>query len=852
MSQPNLTSQPQFGSADLTSCDREPIHIPGRVQAFGALIAMTRDKIIQHASANIGSVFGVSAQQIIGQPLAELASRAFIHDLLGAFQTLDQPDSVERLFRRQVREGGELFDVAVHFSGASIIVEFEAVNTDGPSDLIGYVRPMIDRVAKTENVSELCRIAARQIRALTGYERVMVYRFDDNASGEVIAEALGPAMESFLGLNFPASDIPKQARALYQRNMLRVIGDVHDDGVEIIPTLNPHGEPLDLSMSTTRAVSPIHLEYLKNMEVGGSMSISILRDGKLWGLFACHHPTSLIPSYPIRTAAELFAQLFTYLLESKENENDREAFMRGQILHDRIMIQLATDTSVSQNFEMIVEASRDVIPSDGAVGWINGVYQAQGVTPSEDEFKQLVPFLNTSAASRVFATDHLSGIFPDAAAYADRAAGLLVLPVSRSPRDFIVFFRSEIAKSVTWAGDPDKPVVSGKFGDRLNPRKSFEAWKQDVAGHCAAWTNEETRAADALRVTLMEVVLRLADSNLKDQARSHARQELLIAELNHRVRNILNLIKGLISQSADGHYDVSSLTGVIGGRIDALARAHDQITRQLWAPASLYDLIETECDAYLGVKADRVVITGPDAMLNPDAFSALSLVIHELMTNSAKYGALCDTRGRVDVTTAQQANGSLKLEWRETGGPAVQAPKRRGFGTTIIERSIPYELNGTSAIRYELTGVEVELTVPAAHIDEFRDRQESRTNRATSAVADSTRELGNVLVVEDNMIIALDAEVLMEELGAKTVSLASSVDHALRLIESTEFGFALLDVNLGSETSVAIAEKLLSKGVPFTFATGYGETDALRRQFPNAPAIQKPYDIDDIRGAIAQ
>jgi light-regulated signal transduction histidine kinase (bacteriophytochrome)/CheY-like chemotaxis protein len=680
----------------------------------------------------------------------------------------------------------------------------------------------------------------------------MVYRFDEKNSGEVIAEALGPKMESFLGLNFPASDIPKQARALYQRNMLRVIGDVNDAGIEIIPTLNPHGEPLDLSMSTTRAVSPIHLEYLRNMDVGGSMSISILKDGKLWGLFACHHPKSLVPSYPVRTAAELFAQLFTYLLERKETIVEREAFMRGQILHDRIMVQLATDTSVSDNFDMIAEATQAVIPFDGAVGWIDGVFQSRGAAPTEEEFKALIPFLNTSTAGRVFETDHLSGVFPGAAAYAERAAGLLVLPVSRSPRDYIVFFRSEVARTVTWAGNPDKPALSdGEFGSRLHPRESFEAWQQEVAGHCAPWTDEQTRAAEALRVTLMEVVLRLADTNIKDQAKAHERQELLIAELNHRVRNILNLIKGLINQSADGHNDVSSLTGVIGGRIDALARAHDQITRQHWAPASLYDLIETECDAYLGIKADRIFISGPDAMLNPDAFSSLSLVIHELMTNSAKYGALCDSQGRVFIDITQESDGSLTLEWREKGGPAVQAPTRRGFGTTIIERSIPYELQGTAVVRYELTGVEVDLGVPAVHIDRFTDRQKLNSESLSRPAETDKHALGHVLVVEDNMIIALDAELLMEELGAETVNLAASVDHALDLIESTDFGFALLDVNLGSETSVPVAEALRDRNIPFAFATGYGETSTLKLQFPDARTIQKPYDIDDLRSIIA-
>ena len=852
MDQPEMDNTPHFGKADLTSCDREQIHIPGHVQQFGALIALTADRIIQHASQNIDTVLGVSAENAIGKPFEDFASHAFIHDVLGALQMMDRADAVERLYRRQAQDNGGLFHVAVHRSGDAIILEFEAAEAKAPSDLIGYVRPMIERVTNATTIPDLCTMAARQMKALTGFDRVMVYRFDADYNGEVVAEALSPGMEPFLGLHYPASDIPKQARELYTRNLLRLIGDVNDPGVEIIPTLNPHGAPLDLSMSTTRAVSPIHLEYLRNMGVSASMSVSIMKQGKLWGLFACHHRTPHVPSYPVRTASELFAHLFSYLLERKENEAEREAFIDGQALHDKIMVQLATDTSVSANFDMILDATRNVIPFDGAVGWIDGLFQTQGLTPTEEEFKAVLPFLNTAAASRVYATHHLAGIFPTAADYAQRAAGLLALPVSRSPRDYIVFFRREISQTVNWAGNPDKAVtVTGEHGTRLTPRKSFEAWQQEVTGQCAPWTDEQVRAAEALRVTLMEVVLRLADSTLKERARASEQQEVLIAELNHRVRNILNLIKGLINQSASGHSDVTTLTALIGGRIDALARAHDQITRQQWAPASLYELVENESDAYLGSKMDRVAITGPDAMLKPDAFSTLSLVIHELMTNSAKYGALCDSAGTVAIETEQLPNGALKLSWRETGGPPVKEPKRRGFGTTIIERSIPFELQGTSTITYDPDGVKAELTLPTRYVDAFTDRTAPQQEETENMVSDPEKlPLGDVLVVEDNMIIALDAEVFMEKLGAKTVSLASSVRQALTLIDSHTFGFALLDVNLGTETSVPIAEKLAASGIPFAFATGYGETQSLSDDFPDAPTIQKPYDLDILRTAL--
>ena len=459
---------------------------------------------------------------------------------------LASPDAVERIFGVELAGNGNLFDLSLHLSGRSIVLEFEPHNDDHDTNYVNFVRPMVERISRAETSQKLCDDAARQMRNLIGFDRIMVYRFAEDGTGEVISESLKPGMESFKGLHYPASDIPKQARALYTRNLLRIIADVSDPGVPILPVVNPEGLPLDLSMSGLRAVSPIHLEYLANMGVQASLSISILKRGKLWGLFACHHETPRTLSYEVRTAAELFGQLFSFVLDQKESDEGREEQGRAQLLHDQLMAQLAEDASISDNFETIINGISSVIPYDGAVGWVEGKFESTGHTPTKEEFLGLVNFLNTTAASRVYHSDSLVKVFPPAAEFADRAAGMLVLPVSRAPRDYIVLFRREIAKSVTWAGNPDKPVLQGKHGDRLTPRKSFEAWQQIVRNTSAPWQPPEIRAAEALRLTLLEVVLRMSDAALRDRAKAQEHQELLIAELNHRVRNILSLIGGLV------------------------------------------------------------------------------------------------------------------------------------------------------------------------------------------------------------------------------------------------------------------------------------------------------------------
>ncbi|MEQ9314812.1 MAG: HWE histidine kinase domain-containing protein, partial [Henriciella sp.] len=659
---------------DLTNCDREPIHILGHVQQFGCLIAVTSDWLVCHASDNLPDFIGKKAEDIIGDPIADVLSGEGLAEIKTRVQQLDSPDAVERLFgvRLQPGENGR-FNVAVHLSGRNVILELEPYRPDQRTDYTSYVRPMIERVRKAKTVEELCRIAARQMKALTGFDRVMVYRFAEDQSGEVIAEAVSPDVDSFMGLHYPASDIPQQARELYRRNLLRIISNVNEKVSPILPERSPDGTPLDLSMSGLRAVSPIHIEYLKNMGVEASLSVSILQRDKLWGLFACHHYSPRVLSYEIRSAAELFAQLFSFVLDQILQDVAQLQRARTQTLHDQLMSQLAGGQSIRDHFSTLADALSSVIPNDGIAAWIDGELVTLGKTPNREEFPRLLRFLNTSAGGRIYATDHLSDVFTPAEAFVDRAAGLLAIPVSRQPRDYIILFRQEITKTVSWAGNPEKPITLGPNGSRLTPRKSFELWQETVLGQSAPWKEYEVGAADQLRVTLLEVVLRMSDAANQERVRANERQELLIAELNHRVRNILNLIRGLVNQSAREARSIHELSDVIGGRIQALANAHDQLTQDNWAPASLQGLIRTETDAYLGAKASRIDLGGPDAMLTPTAFSTLALVLHEMTTNSAKYGALADSTGRIRVETRAHDNGDLEISWKESGGPAVQA-----------------------------------------------------------------------------------------------------------------------------------------------------------------------------------
>ena len=836
-------------AVDLTNCDREPIHVLGKVQSFGFLIALTADWLVSRASANSADFIGLSPNQMLGQPVSAIFAAEAIHTLRNRITLLRGPDSVERVFSLQLMEGGPAFDVAVHFSGPLVVIEAEPASHD-EMEASSTVRSMVARLAQADGMTAFLRDGARQVRALTGFDRVMVYRFADAGDGEVVAEALKPGVDSFLGLHYPASDIPAQARALYLRSIFRIIADVKAQPVPVVPALDPTGAALDMSLCLTRAVSPIHIEYLGNMGVGASLSISIIVEGKLWGLFACHHYSPRLPTFAQRSAAELFGQIFSMMLESRERAETASYEGKARQVADRLLSAVAQDHDLLSNARWLGDIIFDTIPADGVGVYIDGQMTFSGLAPDESAFVAIVSMLNRVAASQVYTTDSLTRILPEAAVYADRAAGILAIPLSRRPRDYVVLFRAEQLRSVRWAGKPEKEIEYGPNGPRLTPRKSFEQWSQLVQGVALPFTPAELRVAEALRTALLEVILRLSDSADAERQRAHEKQELLIAELNHRVRNILSLIRGLLSQTRDSARSVEEFIGTLESRVHALARAHDQITADRWSPARLYDLIEVEAGAYLGERSDRVRLTGPNVLLTPGCFTVLALVIHEMLTNAAKYGALSDN-GSVAIDWRVDEDGSLLIDWTETGGPPVVAPTRRGFGSTVIERSIPYDLGGHAEINYRLAGIEANFCIPSRHVVSVLPDSAGRERvKPAAPVTPSLLKGRHVLLVEDNMIIAMDGEDALRDLGAEVMT-AASVGRAREAIAIQPIDLAVLDFNLGHETSLPVADLLAERGIPFLFATGYGDGLELPARYEAVTLVKKPYSGATLAQALA-
>jgi light-regulated signal transduction histidine kinase (bacteriophytochrome) len=676
----------------------------------------------------------------------------------------------------------------------------------------------------------------------------MVYRFHPDDSGEVIAEDRDEALEPFKGLRYPAADIPQQARELFRRNRFRIIADMDSDAVPIVPATGPDSTPLDLSMSMLRAHSKMHLAYMRNMGVGASLAIAIVRHDRLWGMISCHHRTARLPPYSLRTVAELLSQTFSLMLDRILVAQAEALRDRARHLNDRLLLRLAGGVTLADSLPMIEELLRGTIGHDGISLFADGEYRASGDAPDDAEFSAIAPLLASTLSGATYSTTRLADQIPEAAGFADRAAGALVLPLSRGTRDALVLWRRPQVRTITWAGDPAKTAV--RPGERLQPRASFAAWQETVRGHSHDWLPEECEIAARLRRTLIEVILRMSEDLTRERARAAEQQDLLIAELNHRVRNILGLIRALVAQSQAEAMSVPGFAAIIGGRIAALAAAHDNITARNWGPASLARLLEAELAPYCGEDRARFRLLGEDVLVIPEAYTILALVVHELATNSAKYGSLSARAGMVEVRLARTAFGDLAVAWREAGGPPVTAPTRHGFGSTIVTRSIPHDLQGEADLRYRLTGVEADFLVPARYLALAEAGTLIPTPRPIEPRPDLSNAAGeqpaNVLVVEDSIIIALDTEENLKRLGVGAVRLESSVTGALAAIAESPPDFAIIDFNLGGESSEPVAAALRAAGVRFVLATGYAEGAGGFERLGAEAVLRKPYGMTEI------
>lgn len=858
---------------DVTNCDREPIHIPGAILPHGAMLVLDADTLeVLQAAGDTSRLLGVPLGELLGQSVTTLFRPDQIENLRGlaAALALVKP---RHLLDPQLRViAGQPLDASLHRSAGSLVLEFEAADPSDrfAADPLAGVQEMVRGFDEASSLQALCHLAAGRVRDVARYDRVLVYKFMQDGSGWVIAESREPHLEPFLDLHYPAADIPQQARALYAKNWLRLITQVEYDAAPLTPATHPRtGEPLDMSQAILRDVSPIHREYLRNMGIDASMSISIIRGGKLWGLIACHHYSPRILPRHLRAICELFGSMFSLQLETREKGEHLDERLASRMVLQNLMLNLASAddyaaglTKESPNLLDYIHGgspSADGTLQGGVAVSIKGQLTFLGTTPSQGQIHALVEWLNIHVPKNngVFATDRLGEMCPPAAAFADVASGVLVISVSEELSDFIIWFRPELIGTSSWAGEPMKLVASGPNGDRLSPRKSFEAWKETVRGRCLPWTPADLDAAFDLRVSLLHVVLRRINTAAQERKRVAERDKLLMAELDHRVKNTIANIQALVMQTSR---NADSLTGFVKGlegRIQAMAKAHSLLSQSRWEGVSIDKLLREELGPYADGHA-AVTLDGTDMLLTPKSALSLSLAIHELATNAAKYGAFSAPAGQVAVGWRRAGDGGVELSWAETGGPLVEQPKRRGFGSTLIEQALAMETGGRAIVHFMRTGVVCDFFLPAASVTYSGANAQNGTKARAdigpmAAVADGTPpEVFRILVVEDSFLLVMAIQAMIDDLGWVAVGPATRRSEALALARSEVFDAALLDVNLDGETSWDVAAVLRTRGIPFVFGTGYDASSVLPDDLAGSTVLAKPYQSRDLENRLRE
>jgi two-component system, chemotaxis family, sensor kinase Cph1 len=512
-------TDPELASADLslTNCDREPIQISNAIQDHGLLLTFTEaDLVVLQISQNSAAFLGKTPTELLGKPLSIILKEEQIEAIRDCLN--EGFENVNPL-RLVLPVGNEFrsFEGIVHRIDGIAVLELErSIPRQAVSffDFYKFVKSPIDRIQRTQSLAEISQQAVTEIRNITGFDRVMLYRFDSDGSGHVIAENKSEDSESFLGLHYPASDIPKQARELYRLNLLRIIPDALYSPVSLEPALNPvTGKPLDLSLSVLRSVSPIHNEYLANMGVRASMSISLLRDRQLWGLISCHHLTPRRLSYETRTICEFLGQVISSELGSKADGEDLDYKLNLQRVHARF---LNTITNCQTLGDGLAQNPSDLINLLGAHGVIfceGGKISAFGNTPPQTTVAGLLEWIDRHInEDSIYITTTLVTEYPEFLAYKDVASGLLALRISRAQQTYLLWFRAEVLQTIDWSGEPQKQMEVNVDGSlRISPRKSFDLWKETVQLTSLPWKTCEIEAALELRSRIIGIVLQKAD-----------------------------------------------------------------------------------------------------------------------------------------------------------------------------------------------------------------------------------------------------------------------------------------------------------------------------------------------------
>lgn len=511
---------------NLINCENEPIHIPGSIQPHGLLLGLTKEFKIVFCSGNISEFLSFKYTEVLGKSFEEVFGSE-------NFNVVKDPPLEENVLQVKMKLENNIFQCFFHQSNDYYVFEAEPRKGEGQeiTDVYNQTLQFINYMNTTQSLKSLCQMVAKETRSLTGYDRVMVYRFDKEYNGEVFAESCREDLEPFLSLHYPHTDIPVQARELYMRNVLRLITDMDYVPVPIYTIDDGSNKNLDLSLSILRSTSPIHVEYLKNMGVGATLTISLIHQGKLWGLIACHHYSAKNLTPEIRLAAQLQGQFITSQIDVRQSNEEYEVSRKTNNALEKIT---GFDLPPIMESFKIISVNPELLKLCNASGvslFINGEVYKNGITPPENIIPSLSSWLSEYSNDSSFVTEKIVDFVPAMKPVWDRVSGVIYYSLGKS--NSIIWYRTETVTEVNWGGDPSKAIVKDANG--LHPRNSFAKWKQISKNRSAPWLHPELNVAAKYAHTLQKQInlMLLSDEEMKYRKLSEK-----LKESNEELQNI--------------------------------------------------------------------------------------------------------------------------------------------------------------------------------------------------------------------------------------------------------------------------------------------------------------------------
>ena len=841
-------------------CEDEPIHIPESIQSYGFLIAFNyKDLKISIVSDNCESVF---TEPLIGKHFLEILSsdtneRAFLEE------TFDRVTKTKirlpiklHLKASMLKEGAAIDYLAVVYdSGHNYVVELEPAtefrDTYSAEQFIKlYAMSIAPRFKEMTSLREMAQEMVSTIRYLTNMDRVVLYKFNDDYSGKVIAEAKADDMDSYQDLYFPASDIPAQARALYKTNWVRLTPDTELLPAKLVPSTEASGrEPLDLTRSLLRTFSPIHLQYIRNQGLRASFSISLVTDGELYGLISCHHREACYIPQDVRLQCENLSQLFSWHLLAKEEEIAKRKKHVTDKAVDAMLDRIGPANPISRVVKSGERAFLDALNSSGFVYYS----QYETITLGSTLPIELIKEIFSKASSQggfPYTNDALYDDYPEARQYG--IAGIMIIPLFEKKQYFTAWFRKETHRVQKWIGAEDEKSEDAPKAQRLKPRASFTIHTRTIKGRSTSFDRADVDTANRLNrmflVYALDVQERMHISIQELEKQDNYRNEFL-ATLAHELRNPLGPIMSgaSILETVDDDKTRKRVTAIINRQAEYMSKLINdlmdvsRITRGKvkleFEKLSIQDVLSDSLEIVdQQVKAKKHNITvnylEKDVTVYGDK-ARLSQIFSNIIHNAAKYTS---DQGRITVDIREE--GVMVVVAVKDNGMGIPEDRLKdvfnmftqieahsthtkgglGIGLTLVSKLVMLHHGDVSVMSEGLgRGSTFEVRLPISKLAyEQSDNQE-----AEPAIQSQTK----VMFVDDNADL-IDAYCLLAESMGVTALGITSPKEAVAEFKAFKPSFVFLDIGMPDIDGYELVKMLKalpeSENVKFYSQSGWG------------------------------